>query len=111
LNNDYFRDAVYLKLNLNHFGVREFWDGLQLKIRGDVATFAFDVVAFEIGQWSVQDIQENPDDFGRFVRTDVSGGWLDWIYDNLWWLLPAAIVVVLIFVAPWFLVLIISIFR
>jgi hypothetical protein len=113
LNAQYFKDKAYVKLNLNDFGV---YSGYSLSIppvwtRGDVVTFAFDVDVFVIGEWTVQDIQKDPAAYGQFQKVSAPADWLEWGYENLWWIIPVAIIVLIIFVAPWLLVVIISLFT
>lgn len=118
LNSAYFTDSVYMKIDLSHFGLYGDWNtpGNILSgvwCRGDVATFCFDITVFVIGDWSVQDIQDDPDNFGNFVRVDSSETWLSWLTSpsTLAWLIPALIIVAVIFFAPWLIVLVVSIFR
>jgi hypothetical protein len=115
LNPAYFTDKVYMRFSLNNFGV---YSGNQLLgigywVKGDTVKLAFDMTVFVVGEWSVQDIQNNPDDFGRFQRTGASSDWLTWLFsaETLTWLIPVAIFVGLLLFAPWILVLIVSIFR
>lgn len=109
LNPSYFRDKVYVHVDLNNFGVYAdsdniFWS----KTRGDVATFAFDLQVFVIGEYTVQDIQDNPDQYGRFTPQGSTWNWGTWFSNSLWWLIPAAIFVLILIFAPWLLLVIIS---
>jgi hypothetical protein len=115
LNPDVFRNKQYVKFDFNKFGVyggtsqwgvpAGFW------CKGDVAVICFDVTVFSIGEWKVQDVQEDPENYGRFVRTDQSADWLGWLLSSstLAWLIPLAIIVAILFFAPWFLIAIVAI--
>jgi len=113
LNPALFKDEAYIRLNLNNFGVSsDIIAGIPpWSIHGDVVTWKFDVVVFLIGEWTVQDIQDDPDRYGRFQREDSPTDWLEWAYQNLWWIIPVAIIVLIIFVAPWLLVALLSVLR
>lgn len=113
LNPQYFKDKAYLKLDLNDFGV---WSEMVLGIppvtnHGDVAVWALDVKVFVIGEWLVQDVQENPDIYGRFEQVYGGYDWFDWIIPNLPWLVPLAIFLILVFFAPMVLISIINALR
>lgn len=117
LNPALFTDAVYMRINLNKFGVYGdaasapfpigFWT------KGDTIKVAFDMTVFVVGDWSVQDIQEDPDDFGRFQRSDSADDWFSWLLssETLAWLIPIAIIVAILLFAPWVIVMIVSLFR
>jgi hypothetical protein len=116
LNPQYFKDQSYIKVNFNHFGVYggANWLGTSgFWCKGDVVTLCFEVTVFSIGQWTVQDIEEDPSGYGRFVRSDQSTNWMDWFLSpsTLAWLIPIAIIVVILLFAPWLLIVIISVFR
>jgi len=68
LNPDLFTDKVYAKITLNDFGVTS-WYAFGTHWRADVATFAFKVRVFVIGQWTVKDVQDLPDVYGRTSKT------------------------------------------
>jgi len=68
LNPDLFTDKVYAKLILNDFGVSS-WYSFGNHWRSDVATFAFKVRVFVVGQWTVKDIDDLPSDYGREAKT------------------------------------------
>lgn len=118
LNPSYFTDSVYMKIDLSHFGLYGDWNtpGNPLSgvyCRGDVATFCFDITVFVIGDWSVQDIQDDPDNFGNFVRADSSGTWLSWLTspEVMPFVIIAIIALVILFFAPWIFVILIQAFR
>ncbi len=115
LNPELFTDRVYLRIDLNKIGV---YSGNQLIgigywVKGDTLKIAFDMTVFVVGQWDVQDIQNNPDDFGRFQRTSASSDFFTWLLspETLAWLIPVLILGAIIFFAPWVLVLIFSLIR
>jgi len=117
LNPDVFRDAVYVKVDFNKFGL---YSGntvpgtmIGMWVKGDVAVICFDVTVFSIGEWSVQDVQEDPDNYGRFVRSDEATDWLSWLLssETLAWLIPVAIFVAVLLFAPWIIVLLVSLLR
>jgi len=68
LNPDLFTDKVYAKLQLNDFGVSS-WYAMGNHWRGDVVTYAFAMRVFVIGQWTVKDVQDLPDEYGRTSKT------------------------------------------
>jgi hypothetical protein len=121
LNPQYFKDTSYFKISLNKFGVysgANFFAGLpivgSLWAKGDVAKITFDVIVFSIGEWKVQDIQDDPSGFGYFVKEDTSpSDFFTWLLSpaTLAWLIPVAIFVVVLFFAPWVIILLVSIFR
>ena len=110
LNPAYFKDEAYICLNLERFGT---WSEAVFGIppwnhKGDVATWKFDVVVFLFGEWNVQDVQEDPDIYGRFQRASLGVDFLDIFLDNLWWIIPVAAIVLLVMYAPWVLMAIIG---
>jgi hypothetical protein len=118
LNPSYFTDSVYMKIDLSHFGLYGDWNtpGNPLSgvwCRGDVATFCFDITVFVIGDWSVQDIQDDPDNFGNFVRADSSGTWLSWLTspEVFPFVIIAVIALIILFFAPWIFVILIQAFK
>ena len=119
LNAAYFTNKTFMSIAFNRFGLYGDWNtpGNILSgvwCRGDVATLGFDVTVFVIGQWNVKDIQDNPDDFGRFVKTDSSTlGILSWLTapSTLAWLIPALIIAAIFIFAPWLIVALIALFR
>lgn len=109
LNPDLFTDNVYAEIDLMNFGASagpsdplgwSYWD------KGDIATFCFDVTVFVIGEWSVQDIEDDPDAYGRFVRQSYDlEGILDFIADMFtspwgWVIILAVGAVLLLILAP-----------
>ncbi|MFA5365474.1 MAG: hypothetical protein WC325_09885, partial [Candidatus Bathyarchaeia archaeon] len=116
LNPSYFTNKTYFSISFNKFGLYGDWNtpgnilsGVWCK--GDVATLGFDLTVFVIGQWNVKDIQDNPDDFGRFVKTDSSTlGILSWLTasSTLAWLIPVLIIAAIFIFAPWVIIPIIS---
>jgi hypothetical protein len=119
LNPAYFTKDLYAHIDLTNFGVGagvvNFFGSYT---RGDVATFAFDLKVFVIGQYLVQDIQKNPSQFGFTSPTTETG--INWLTGIIGWLsspanvtlLTGIIILVLIIVfAPWVLVVIISLFA
>lgn len=117
LNPDIFRDNVYIKLDFNKFGL---YSGntvpgtmIGMWVKGDVAVVCFDVTVFTIGEWQVQDVQEDPDNYGRFVREDYQTDWLSWLLssETLAWLIPIAIVVAVLIFAPWIIFTLIALLR
>lgn len=121
LNPALFRDTSYIKISLNSFGVyggANYVAGVPVPgsywVKGDVAKITFDVVVFTIGEWKVQDIQNDPSGFGYFARSDTAQpDLISWLTSTqtLSWLIPVLIVAVIIFFAPWILVLIFSLIR
>ena len=114
LNPDYFTDELYSSISFNNFGVFGATDLLVPWKRGDTATMCFDVTVFVIGEWTVQDIEEDPDQYGRFVRDswgldgliDAMQGFLSSPYG---WIIILGVVFVLILVfAPWIFTLILG---
>lgn len=65
LNPQYFGNAVYFPVSLNSFGSQSWWDWTTFKAQGDVVSFDFTVTQFVVGQWTVKNIQEVPQGFGR----------------------------------------------
>lgn len=108
LNPDYFRDSVYYRVDLNSFGVSAGYDYLVLPWqKGDVVTMSFDISVFVIGEWTVQDIEEDPDAYGRFTRsTSGSDAIWDMVTDFLsnpygWVIIVIALFVLVLIFAPW----------
>lgn len=121
LNPQYFRDKVYGYITLNDFGTTEWWEPLVLKAKGDVVTFGFTVTQFVVGEWTVKDIQEIPDEYGRTAKEGESGfvgftGFLEWLGTpaGQFWLffilIIAAVVLVAVF-APHTFVLVYGLFK
>ena len=117
LNPALFTDKLYMRLALNKFGVYGGAASAPLPIgfwtKGDTVKVAYDITVFVIGEWNVQDIQDNPDDFGRFTRTGAADDWLTWLLssETLAWLIPVAIFVAVLLFAPWIIVLLVSLLR
>lgn len=110
LNPEYFTDNVYFRIDFNNFGVQAGNDwGLFWWTKGDTVTLAFDVTVFVIGEWTVQDIENDPDAYGRLTRQtyDLEGlinlvtGWFDSPY--AWVIMVIIAVILLIVFAPWIL--------
>lgn len=118
LNPDIFRDNVYVKLDFNKFGV---FSGCSVPLtyigfwaQGDVAVVCFDVTVFTIGEWTVQDVQDDPTGYGRFVRTDtVPNDWLSWLLSSstLVWLIPVVLIVLAVIFVPWVIFAFIAVIR
>ncbi|MGD0643930.1 MAG: hypothetical protein ABSA75_03400 [Candidatus Bathyarchaeia archaeon] len=118
LNPAYFTSDIYAHIDLNNFGVQANpVNGISSRVQGDTATFEFDVIVFAFGQYTVQDIQNNPSQYGRLTPVQEEG--INWLSDAIGWLSSPAndsilvivgIVILLIIFAPWVLVAIISIF-
>lgn len=112
LNPAYFTKTLYCHLDFNNFGVyaepvNYFWS----TTRGDVATFAFNIRVFVIGEYTVKDIQDNPSQFGRFTPVSNTGdNWLSgiigWLSNpaNITILIMIAAVVLVIAYAPWLII-------
>jgi hypothetical protein len=115
LNPSLFTDKVYFHVDLNKFGV--YWGADYIIFpwtKGDTVTLAVDVTVFVIGEYTVKDIQENPDQYGRFVKeADSTPTFLRWLFETTdglafltFALIAIVIVIVLILVviyAPWLL--------
>lgn len=119
LNPAYFTSDLYAHVDLNNFGVAtqpvNYYGRLE---KGDIATFAFDIRVFVIGEYKVQDIQTNPDQYGRYVPVDTTGN--NWLTGIVGWLSQPSNVALLIIIlviaaivifAPWLLLAIIPIFT
>ena len=87
LNPLYFRDRVYVYINLLDFGTREWWETsleyVGLKAQGDAVTFGFTVTQFVVGEWKVKDVQSVKDYEGRTSKIAVAGiqlpNFLEWL--------------------------------
>lgn len=79
LNPAYFRDKLYTQIDLAKFGVYGATENLVPFKEGDTATFVFDVTVFCIGEWTVQDVLDDPDNYGRFKPK--TGGIFDFLAD------------------------------
>ena len=116
LNDAYFTDDVNFRIDFNNFGVESGSDpfGIFWWTKGDVVTAAFDVTVFVIGEWSVQDIESDPDIYGRFTRQsyDLEGiinAVIGWFSSPYGWLIMLVIAFVLILVfAPWIFTLVLG---
>lgn len=115
INPDFFTDKMYFSIDFNNFGVQSgqdlffFW-----WTKGDTVTLAFDVTVFVIGEWTVQDIENDPDAYGRLTRQsydlegiiDLVTGWFNSPYG---WIIMLVIAFILILVfAPWLLFLLLG---
>jgi hypothetical protein len=115
LNPEYFRDNVYARFTLNNFGVTSWNEYGTVKGKGDVATVAFDMTVFVIGEWDVKDVQQIPSDFGRFAMTGGAPSLLDYLNDPRLQGIAGiitiiAIVIVILIFAPWIFVVIFGAF-
>jgi hypothetical protein len=89
LNPQYFGNEVYFCINLNSFGSQSwgtpYWDWAS---QGDVVSFDFTVTQFVVGQWTVKNIQQAPQGYGRqssYDRTGIGVGldqWLAGVFSN-----------------------------
>ena len=116
LNPEYFTDRVYCKIGLSNFGCTSWNEFFTVKTKGDVATFDFDITAFVIGEWDVQDIQEIPEDFGRTTKTEQNPSLLDYLNNPkvqalITLLAAVGIIVLLLLFAPWVLIAIFAMFT
>jgi len=73
LNPIYFTDKVYAKINLEDFGCSEWFDLSGWHAKGDVVTIGFTVTQFVVGQWTVKDLGNIPDDYGRMSKIGLLG--------------------------------------
>jgi hypothetical protein len=117
LNPEIFKDKSYLKIDMNKFGI---YGGSSVPltlmggwVQGDVAVVCLDVTVFTIGEWQVQDVQNDPSNYGRFVRTDVSGDFLGWLFApaTLAWLIPVGIFLIILLFFPWMIVALVALFK
>jgi hypothetical protein len=119
LNPAYFTNALYAHIDLQNFGVSTYpVNGLSSRVQGDVATFEFDIRVFVIGQYTVQDIQKSPSQYGLTSPSQIQG--VNWLTGIIGWLssptndalLMGVIILVLIIIfAPWLLLVIVSLFA
>ena len=81
LNPQYFRDKVYVHIDLNDFGVKQ-EGGIAgiitgLEASGDVVTMGFTVHQFVVGEWIQKDVSTiQEDEFGRQSQTKTAWGLL-----------------------------------
>ncbi|MGA2682216.1 MAG: hypothetical protein ABSF44_10515 [Candidatus Bathyarchaeia archaeon] len=116
LNPEYFLNTTYFAIDLSHFG--SYADSTNLGTssvtHGDVATFDFDVTVFVIGQYTVQNIQNDNSQFGRFApetTTDtILSGLVTWLSNpvNIGILTTIGLLILVIIFAPWLLVVLIA---
>lgn len=105
LNPQYFRDKVYVHIDLADFGSDEWQDGFSWRAQGDAVTMGFTVVQFVVGQWTVQDQGDLENYTGRDSKTDRTGFWFDidpsaWFAFGAWlWFVIIGVVAVALF---WF---------
>lgn len=116
LNPALFKNKVYAHFDLNNFGVTSWYEFPVVKTKGDVATIGFDMTVFVIGEWDVKDIQNIPEDFGRTSQTFMPPSLIDYLSDPrvqalLTLLSMAAFFLIIMLVAPGFLIAIIAIFM
>jgi hypothetical protein len=103
-------------IGLDNFGVTSWNEYGTVKVKGDVATFDFDITVFVIGEWDVQDIQEIPEDFGRTTKTEQNPSLIDYLSNPkvqalITLLAAVGIIVLLLLFAPWVLIAIVSMFT
>lgn len=119
LNPQYFTNALYAHVDLDNFGV---WagakDAFYTYTVGDVATFAFDIRVFVIGDYRVIDIQKDPDQFGKTTPVVTPGdNWLSgivgWLSQpaNIALLMVIGVIVLIVIFAPWLLLVIVALFT
>jgi len=78
LNPQYFRDKVYVHIDLNDFGVKQ-KGGIAgivtgLEAQADVITLGFTVHQFVVGEWIQKDVTNvDPDEYGR--ASQAKSGW------------------------------------
>jgi hypothetical protein len=118
LNPDIFKDETYVKVDFNRFGVYggfgwgiPFYIPTNFWCRGDTAVICLEVTVFSIGEWKVQDVQNDPDHYGRFTRTDQSTDIISWITANYYWILPLLIFIVVLIFAPGILFTLVQLVR
>jgi len=115
LNPDYFRNSTYTMVELSDFGIDITYTQPigPTTTKGDVATFAFEVIVYAIGEYKVQDVQRDPSEFGKFTPVTTSSNILNWLFSpaTLAWIVPIVIFILLLFFAPWVLVALINMFR
>ncbi len=108
LNPSLFTDKVYISVGLNNFGTEDlyYYPGNWIH-KGDAVTWAFDVHVFVVGEWTVQDIEELPSDYGRIGKqTTYKDWWVQIIEDPRFPLFTFLGILALIFLllaifAPW----------
>ena len=114
LNPELFTDKVYAHFDLNNFGVNSVRVLLGWDIYSDVVTVGFDITVFVIGEWTVKDVQQIPEDFGRTAKTDVTplSQFINSPQGKLLMILGAVIFILLAFaiLAPTFLLSLFAIF-
>jgi hypothetical protein len=118
LNANIFKDEYFLKVDFNKFGVyggagwtAPFYVPTNFWCRGDTAVVCLEVTVFSIGEWKVQDVQDDPDNYGRFTRTDQSTDIMSWVTANWGWIFPLLIFIVVLLFAPWIFTFLISLVR
>ena len=121
LNPALFTNYVYTYVGLNNFGTRHWTDIWGHYASGDVVTMGFNVHVFVIGQWDVKDVQDLKDyeDYGKKAQYG-EGGWGIGLADALadpkvqallTLLAMAGFFLVILLVAPGFLIAVIAIFM
>jgi hypothetical protein len=124
LNPDLFTDRIYTYFTLQDFGINSWWDDNlpfpSFHWRGDVVTCMLYVDIFVIGEWEVQDIDDLPDWYGRSAQYGSWAGPFGEIFAFLMgtsegrflMLIILAVIgfFILIFFAPWVILLISQIF-
>jgi len=113
-----FVDRLYTYYTLENFGTywgsEEWWDIQGIK-KGDVVTTEWTITVFVIGEWTVKDIQDLPEDYGRTPQYRKS--WFQLMLEdpNFQFFsflgLGALIVLFLLIFAPWVLFAIFGMFK
>jgi len=124
LNPDLFTDKVYTYFTLKDFGISSWWDDNlpfpTFHWRGDVVTAMVYVDIFVVGEWTVQDIEDLPDWYGRSAQTGTWAGPFGEIWGFLVGtsegrflmliLLAVIFFFIILFFAPWVILLFSQIF-
>lgn len=104
LNPQYFGDAVYFPITLNSFGSQSWWPQIwEFAAQGDVVTFDFTVTQFVVGQWTVKNIQQAPQGYGRqssysrYGLTGVTDFFAEFGRNPLWQLIALGVVIIILF--------------
>jgi hypothetical protein len=88
LNPTYFRDSVYCVVNLDYFGSQDWYDWLTFKSKGDTLALEITVYQFVVGEWIVQDWQDDPVDYIKPSPESTwgwdIGGWFESIPWTTW---------------------------
>jgi len=76
LNPQYFRDKVYIKIELSDFGTTESGPLWSRVGSGDVATLGFRVTQFVVGEWLIKPKSTIPDEYERTAKVG-EAKWID----------------------------------